>query len=119
MVKQGLLPLQMLILRIFLETLLQRTADSLTAYLFRHPEMKRFGALPAEIRAYTTGDPALVTQLASLFRISLSRGKTIISMEDELKHARNYMNIQKFLMSGMKHILVVMKKKLKKNLVNS
>ena len=37
----------------------------------------------------------LVTQLASLFRISLSRGKTIISMEDELKHARNYMNIQK------------------------
>ncbi len=45
----------------------QRTADSLTAYLFRHPEMKRFGALPAEIRAYTTGDPALVTQLASRF----------------------------------------------------
>ena len=37
----------------------------------------------------------MVTQLASLFRISLSRGKTIISMEDELKHARNYMNIQK------------------------
>ncbi len=34
-----------------------RTADSLTAYLFRHPEMKRLGALPAEIRAYTTGDP--------------------------------------------------------------
>ena len=27
----------------------------------------------------------MVTQLASLFRISLSRGKTIISMEDELK----------------------------------
>ena len=37
----------------------------------------------------------MVTQLASLFRISLSRGKTIISMEDELKHDRNYMNIQK------------------------
>lgn len=44
-----------------------RTADSLTAYLFRHPEMKRFGALPAEIRAYTTGDPAHVTKLASRF----------------------------------------------------
>ncbi|MBD5520755.1 MAG: sensor histidine kinase [Lachnospiraceae bacterium] len=37
----------------------------------------------------------MITQLASLFRISLSRGKTIISMEDEIKHARNYMNIQK------------------------
>ena len=45
----------------------QRTADSLTAYLFRHPEMKRFGTLPAELRAYTTGDPALVSQLASRF----------------------------------------------------
>ena len=45
----------------------QRTAESLTAYLFRHPEMKRFGTMPAELRAYTTGDPALVSQLASRF----------------------------------------------------
>lgn len=37
----------------------------------------------------------MITQLASLFRISLSRGKTIISIEDEIKHAKNYMNIQK------------------------
>lgn len=37
----------------------------------------------------------MITQLASLFRISLSRGKTIIRIEDEIKHARNYMNIQK------------------------
>ena len=37
----------------------------------------------------------MITQLASLFRISLSRRKTVISVEDELKHARNYMNIQK------------------------
>ncbi len=37
----------------------------------------------------------MVTQLASLFRISLSRGKTIITIEDEIKHAKNYMNIQK------------------------
>jgi glutamate racemase len=44
-----------------------RTADSLTAYLFRHPEMKRFGPLPAEIRAYTTGDAVRVTTLASRF----------------------------------------------------
>ena len=37
----------------------------------------------------------MITQLASLFRISLSRGKTVIKIEDEVKHARNYMNIQK------------------------
>lgn len=37
----------------------------------------------------------MITQLASLFRISLSRGKTIIRVEDEIKHAMNYMNIQK------------------------
>lgn len=37
----------------------------------------------------------MVTELASLFRISLSKGKNVISIEDELKHARNYMNIQK------------------------
>lgn len=37
----------------------------------------------------------MITQLASLFRISLSKGKTIIRIEDEMKHARNYMNIQK------------------------
>lgn len=37
----------------------------------------------------------MITQLASLFRISLSRGKTIIRIEDEIRHAKNYMNIQK------------------------
>lgn len=37
----------------------------------------------------------MITQLASLFRISLSKGKTVISIEDELKHAQHYMNIQK------------------------
>lgn len=37
----------------------------------------------------------MITQLASLFRISLSNGKTVIKIEDEVKHARNYMNIQK------------------------
>lgn len=37
----------------------------------------------------------MITQLASLFRISLSSGKTVITVEDELKHAQNYMNIQK------------------------
>lgn len=37
----------------------------------------------------------MVTQLASLFRVSLSRGKTIIRVSDEVRHAENYMNIQK------------------------
>lgn len=37
----------------------------------------------------------MITQLASLFRVSLSSGKTIISIEDEIRHASNYMNIQK------------------------
>ncbi len=37
----------------------------------------------------------MITQLASLFRVSLSGGKTIISIEDEIRHASNYMNIQK------------------------
>lgn len=38
---------------------------------------------------------SMVSDLANLFRISLSRGKTIIRMEDELRHAEYYMNIQK------------------------
>lgn len=37
----------------------------------------------------------MITQLASLFRIALSRGKTIIRIGDEIMHAKNYMNIQK------------------------
>ncbi len=36
----------------------------------------------------------MVTSLARLFRISLSRGKSIISLSDELEHARHYMTIQ-------------------------
>lgn len=37
----------------------------------------------------------MITELASLFRISLSRGRTIIRVADEILHAKNYMNIQK------------------------
>lgn len=36
-----------------------------------------------------------VTQLAKLFRISLSKGHTVISVKDEIQHAQSYMNIQK------------------------
>ena len=37
----------------------------------------------------------MIQELARLFRISLSKGKNIISVSDEIQHARSYMNIQK------------------------
>lgn len=37
----------------------------------------------------------MISQLAKLFRISLSKGHTIISIKDELQHAKSYMNIQR------------------------
>lgn len=37
----------------------------------------------------------MVTSLARLFRISLSKGKSIITVKDELQHAKYYMTIQK------------------------
>ncbi len=38
----------------------------------------------------------MISELAKLLRISLSKGHTIISIQDELQHCRSYMNIQKF-----------------------
>ncbi len=38
---------------------------------------------------------SMVTALAQLFRISLSKGNNIISIHDEIIHAKNYLNIQK------------------------
>lgn len=37
----------------------------------------------------------MISELAKLFRISLSKGQTVISVQDELQHAKSYMNIQK------------------------
>ena len=37
----------------------------------------------------------MISQLAKLFRISLSKGRTVIPIKDELQHAESYMNIQK------------------------
>ena len=37
----------------------------------------------------------MISELAGLLRISLSNGRTIISVADELRHARSYMHIQK------------------------
>ena len=36
----------------------------------------------------------MVTALARLFRISLSKGKNVITVKDELEHVRNYLTIQ-------------------------
>ena len=36
----------------------------------------------------------MISELAKLLRVSLSRGKTIIPIADELQHSRSYMNIQ-------------------------
>lgn len=38
---------------------------------------------------------AMIKALAKLFRISLSKGNSIITLKDELTHARNYLDIQK------------------------
>jgi two-component system sensor histidine kinase YesM len=38
----------------------------------------------------------MVTSLARLFRISLSKGNNIISIQDELEHAQHYLTIQMF-----------------------
>ncbi|MCI6730995.1 MAG: sensor histidine kinase [Lachnospiraceae bacterium] len=37
----------------------------------------------------------MIKELAKLLRISISRGRTIIPVRDEILHARSYMNIQK------------------------
>lgn len=38
---------------------------------------------------------AMVTALARLFRISISRGRNVINVSEEIEHARNYLIIQK------------------------
>lgn len=41
------------------------------------------------------GAVTMVTALARFFRISISKGKSIISIKEELEHAKNYLTIQK------------------------
>ncbi len=45
----------------------RRVAESLTAYLWRHPDFRRFEMEPAQPRCFTTGDAARVSILASRF----------------------------------------------------
>ena len=37
----------------------------------------------------------MISELAKLLRISLSKGRTVIKIADEIQHSRSYMNIQK------------------------
>jgi len=41
-----------------------------------------------------SGAITMVTSLARFFRISISKGRNIITVKDELEHARNYLTIQ-------------------------
>lgn len=43
----------------------------------------------------------MISQLAKLFRVSLSKGRTVISIKDEMQHAQSYMNIQKIRYKNM------------------
>ncbi len=55
----------------------------------------------------------MIASLSKLFRISLSRGKSIITIEEELEHVKHYLSIQKirykkrfeFEISAMKEVL--------------
>ncbi len=71
----------------------------------------RFEALQARIRPHflfnsmntiaslTRSDPALAEQmiedLADLFRVTLSEGRRLVSLDDELLHAQRYLNIER------------------------
>ena len=48
----------------------------------------------------TEGAAEMVRALARLFRISISRGKELIPIKDELRHAESYLIIQSFRYSG-------------------
>ncbi len=37
----------------------------------------------------------MISELAKLLRISLSKGRTVIRIADEIQHSTSYMNIQK------------------------
>ncbi|MEG1848525.1 MAG: sensor histidine kinase [Lachnospiraceae bacterium] len=55
-----------------------------------------------------------VTALARFFRISLSKGKNIIAVEDEIEHVRNYLAIQKMRYKNRFVYKIVVEEKVKK-----
>ena len=60
----------------------------------------------------------VVTALARFFRISLSKGKSIITVKDELEHVRNYLMIQHMRDVYKRQILPVRRKHLSLNCVS-
>ena len=56
---------------------------------------------------------SMVTSLANLFRISLSKGKTIITVEEEFQHAKNYISIQKVRYKNKFEVSFALEEKLK------
>lgn len=53
----------------------------------------------------------MISELAKLLRISLSKGRTVIRISDEIQHSRSYMNIQKFdIRSVFRSNLILMKR---------
>ncbi|MCZ8512741.1 sensor histidine kinase [Paenibacillus filicis] len=63
-----------------------------------HPHFL-YNTLNSVVRMAGTGKTeevvTMITSLSKFFRISLSRGKHIISVQEELEHVRNYLVIQK------------------------
>lgn len=59
---------------------------------------------------------SMVTALANLFRISLSQGKTIITIAEEFQHAKNYSNIQKVRFKNKFQVSFLLDEKLEKYL---
>ena len=59
----------------------------------------------------------MVDALAMLFRISTSGGRNLISLEDELSHAQNYMLIQKHRYTNQFDFEITVDKELKKLMV--
>lgn len=59
---------------------------------------------------------SMVTALANLFRISLSQGKSIITIAEEFQHAKNYSSIQKVRFKNKFQVNFILDKKLEKYL---
>ena len=70
--------------------------DALQSQINPHFLYNALDSITWMIEAERNDDAAyMITELAKFFRISLSKGRTIISVKDELQHAKSYMNIQK------------------------
>lgn len=81
----------------------------------------RFAALQARIRPHflfnsmntiaslTRSDPDLAEQvvedLADLFRVTLSEGRRLVTLEEELEHAQRYLNIERLRLSERLEVL--------------